>query len=280
MKILATGDFHGSIPKNLNKIIEKNKIDIIISPGDFSGGAFGEKLLRYEEEICRKYGVIRSQWPKEIKRVADKKYEKWNRKAILNSEKVLKYFKKMNMPFYFVHGNWDFLKRERKEFTNKKLGLDEIKIKNFFFIHNKTVKINGYTLLGFGGYRPSSLKEYLVNEFPQPRPTIKRILKLKSKLAKKVKGLFRDRKNIIFITHDPPYKTRLDYLKNEKEHIGEIINRKVIEKYQPLICVCGHMHDNQGIDKIGKTILLNPGYGKFGESAIISLPELKIKLIK
>ena len=34
MKILALGDPHGNLPKNLNSIIKKNKIDIIICVGD------------------------------------------------------------------------------------------------------------------------------------------------------------------------------------------------------------------------------------------------------
>jgi hypothetical protein len=29
MKILAIGDFHESIPENLNKVIEKNKIKLV-----------------------------------------------------------------------------------------------------------------------------------------------------------------------------------------------------------------------------------------------------------
>jgi len=280
MRILTIGDFHGKVPRNLKKFVKRNRIDLIVSQGDFSGGSFGKELLDYEEKICRKYGPIRKKWPKEIKKEADKKYKKWNKEAILNSEKVLNYLKKINIPLYFVHGNWDFFKKERKEFTNKKLGLDEIKSKNMFFIHRKSVKINGYTLLGFGGYRPSSLKKYLVYEFPEPRPTVKRILRLKAKLTRQMKKLFKGRTNIILITHDPPYDTKLDYLKNEKKHIGEIITTNVIKKYQPLFCVCGHMHENQGKAKIGKTIVVNPGYGRIGEASIIDLDKNDIKFVK
>jgi Icc-related predicted phosphoesterase len=35
--------------------------------------------------------------------------------------------------------------------------------------------------------------------------------------------------------------------------------RKVIEKYQPIIGLHGHIHESGGMDKIGKTIVVNPG---------------------
>jgi len=35
MKILAIGDFHGEFPSKLNKIIDKEKIDLVISLGDY-----------------------------------------------------------------------------------------------------------------------------------------------------------------------------------------------------------------------------------------------------
>lgn len=37
MKILALGDPHGKLPKNLTSIIKKNQIELIICTGDFAG---------------------------------------------------------------------------------------------------------------------------------------------------------------------------------------------------------------------------------------------------
>lgn len=37
MKILALGDPHGKLPKDLDSIIKKNKIDVIVCVGDYSG---------------------------------------------------------------------------------------------------------------------------------------------------------------------------------------------------------------------------------------------------
>jgi len=65
---------------------------------------------------------------------------------------------------------------------------------------------------------------------------------------------------IILVTHQPPYGTKLDYLDYLGRHVGSVSIRKFIEKYQPVLCVCGHLHTNFGkMDKIGKTIVINPG---------------------
>ena len=63
---------------------------------------------------------------------------------------------------------------------------------------------------------------------------------------------------VILVTHQPPYKTKLDYIMGEFSGSKSI--RKFIEKNQPSYCICGHIHENEGKqDKIGETIILNPG---------------------
>jgi Icc-related predicted phosphoesterase len=56
----------------------------------------------------------------------------------------------------------------------------------------------------------------------------------------------------------------------------------MIEKYNPMICICSHFHEHQGIKKIGKTFVLNSGYGHDGQMALVDLEnnKIKVKLIK
>jgi len=35
--------------------------------------------------------------------------------------------------------------------------------------------------------------------------------------------------------------------------------REFIEKHQPDLCICGHIHESRNKDQIGKTLILNPG---------------------
>jgi Icc-related predicted phosphoesterase len=42
------------------------------------------------------------------------------------------------------------------------------------------------------------------------------------------------------------------------------------------------VHENQGKEKVGKTIVVNPGYGRNGECALIDLKdnEVNVKFLK
>lgn len=71
----------------------------------------------------------------------------------------------------------------------------------------------------------------------------------------RIKGL----KKKVLITHVPPKNTLLDDL--GWTSAGSEAVRKVIEKTQPDLCICGHFHETEGlIDKIGKTRIINVGH--------------------
>jgi len=67
MKILAIGDFHGYASSGLKKFIIKNKINLIISAGDFTDTEKTRKsIFKYynEEKSC--YEIIGMKKAKEI----------------------------------------------------------------------------------------------------------------------------------------------------------------------------------------------------------------------
>jgi len=43
------------------------------------------------------------------------------------------------------------------------------------------------------------------------------------------------------------------------EHVGSKAVREVIERYQPLLGLFGHIHESHGFDYLGRTLCLNPG---------------------
>jgi len=65
-------------------------------------------------------------------------------------------------------------------------------------------------------------------------------------------------RSLILVSHVPPYNTSLD-LTHYGEHVGSISVRRFIEEFQPILCLCGHIHEARGIDKIGNTLIVNPG---------------------
>lgn len=62
----------------------------------------------------------------------------------------------------------------------------------------------------------------------------------------------------ILVSHTPPHNTRLDRT-HFGQHVGSVSIRKVIEFFKPNLCICGHIHEARGVDKLGETVILNPG---------------------
>ncbi len=62
----------------------------------------------------------------------------------------------------------------------------------------------------------------------------------------------------ILVSHTPPAETILDrtFL---GQHVGSRAIRMFIEQFQPDLVICGHIHEARGTDKIGNTIIINPG---------------------
>ncbi len=80
------------------------------------------------------------------------------------------------------------------------------------------------------------------------------------KTAKDFKKLIQQHKDkaVVFVTHAPPYGTKLDKL--GKEHAGNKSFTEFLEKNKIDLMICGHLHENEGnIDKVGLTTVINPG---------------------
>ncbi len=88
-----------------------------------------------------------------------------------------------------------------------------------------------------------------------------------------------DMAKTIVVSHHPPYGTKTDIAYNGS-HVGKKYLRKFVEKYQPLLFLCGHVHESRGIDEIGRTKIVNPGSLTEGYYASIILPDLHIELRK
>ncbi|MBQ2530201.1 MAG: metallophosphoesterase [Treponema sp.] len=75
-----------------------------------------------------------------------------------------------------------------------------------------------------------------------------------------------DWNNLILIVHNPPKDTGCDKIKSGI-HVGSQEIRDFIEKYRPLAVVTGHIHESAAVDKIGDSVIMNPGAlfeGRYG----------------
>ena len=75
-----------------------------------------------------------------------------------------------------------------------------------------------------------------------------------------------DWNNLILVIHNPPKDTGCDKIKSGI-HVGSQELRNFIEKYKPLAVVTGHIHESAAVDKIGDSVIINPGAlfeGRYG----------------
>ena len=72
----------------------------------------------------------------------------------------------------------------------------------------------------------------------------------------------------LLVCHVPPFDTRLDRLVNGTP-VGSPAVRNFLEQRQPELAVVGHIHEGRGIDRIGRTVIINPGPLRDGGYVVI-----------
>jgi uncharacterized protein len=78
----------------------------------------------------------------------------------------------------------------------------------------------------------------------------------------------REARTRVFVPHAPPSRTTLDRIWSGA-HVGSTAVRRFIEERAPDLCVCGHIHESRGEDRIGPTTVVNCGAGGKGHYALL-----------
>ncbi|MHA1341559.1 MAG: metallophosphoesterase family protein [Promethearchaeota archaeon] len=162
------------------------------------------------------------------------------------------------IPIYYVPGN--------REYENMAYEIENLPL-NMFPLHKKKLyyKIDsqkGIWLIGYGGALPGIFNNFVFTE----NQALKDLFPI-------FKSVFHKKKNndyVILVAHNPPYKTLLDQAISQK-NVGSRVIRKLIEDFQPDICVCGHIHESAAIQNIKKTICINPGATRDKNAGLITI---------
>jgi Icc-related predicted phosphoesterase len=80
--------------------------------------------------------------------------------------------------------------------------------------------------------------------------------------------------NTVLVAHTPP-KGVLDRVLG-KFHAGSRMLRDFLDKNQPALYLCGHIHEDPGISYIGKTPIINCSIGRAGNGSLIDITETGI----
>ncbi len=156
---------------------------------------------------------------------------------------TINFLNTLPVPVLTVRGNSDFPVVDRLIFNSS----------NIHSIHGNAYSEKGFHFIGKGGAIPIPFR---------------------------TKVCFREKKNFrgiassltdrsILVMHPPPFGILdrvLGRIHAGSRNIYEIINQK-----QPMLFICGHIHEDIGISSIGKTVVVNCSIGKSGDGAMIQL---------
>lgn len=114
-------------------------------------------------------------------------------------------------------------------------------------LHGRKIMRDGLNIVGAGGSLPC----------PIPTPNVYSEDEFAAIFEKSVENADKDTP-MILVSHQPPVDTRNDMLTNG-DHVGSRSVREFIERYKPIVCFSGHIHEAPGLDEIGDTKIVNPG---------------------
>lgn len=279
LKILAIGDFHGKMPAKLKARIKGIKPDLMLSTGDYAAiEDFRPYIIAHFKAIAKGKRLNL----KEI--IGRKKFSKLLKKDYAVGKKILKELDKIGIKIISVFGNGDWYKFEYNK-SNRDYALLIKKLKNIRNINRSKTTFEGLKIVGFGGYLEPDI--YLTKKGKRNLNLSEKHIKIISKSykreEKRLMKLMKIKPNILLM-HYTPYKC-LDKMHMEDmplhgSHMGVSFFNRAIKKYQPLLAICGHMHENQGKCKIGRTTVINPGAAYQNKAALIELAGERIKNIK
>lgn len=81
----------------------------------------------------------------------------------------------------------------------------------------------------------------------------------------------------VLVAHNPPADTLCD-LAGGTTHVGSTAVREFLVECQPDVCLCGHIHESAAVDRLGRTLVANPGPLGNGGYAVLRLADGKLSV--
>jgi Icc-related predicted phosphoesterase len=124
------------------------------------------------------------------------------------------------------------------------------------------IEVGDYYVAGYGWSNPTPW------DTPREKPEDEIEKELRD-LASRVPDMSR----LVFNLHVPPYDSGLDFAPELRPDfsmvkagghpnmipVGSLAVRQVVEDFQPMLVLSGHIHESRGVTKIGDSVAINPG---------------------
>jgi Icc-related predicted phosphoesterase len=149
----------------------------------------------------------------------------------------------LSLPVLAVRGNTDSKRVESRFALNG----------NIIYLNNRDVMLQGAHFAGASGTIPVPFRSRIAF----------RETAIWNRLIPRITP------QTVLIAHPPPWGC-LDRVMG-KYHAGCKSLEKVILSSQPALLICGHIHEDAGMDRLGKTLIVNCAMGPAGEGAVIDI---------
>ena len=147
----------------------------------------------------------------------------------------------LQRPVFFIRGNSDSRRLERS------LG----QTSDLHNLHLRRKTVNGIGFVGVGG--------------TLPLPLHSRLGWSDGNLVAQLGDLLQP--GDVLIAHPPPYGTRDRVL--GRFHAGSRAVKRIVERCSPALVICGHIHEQAGVEALGKTMVVNCAMGRSCSGALI-----------
>lgn len=161
------------------------------------------------------------------------------------SENAIEIFRMLKSEVYAIPGNCDPI-----DLPEKILG-------TVHSVHGKSFELGGIHFACLGGSNPTIFN----TPFELSESDIKSKLEPISKHG------------MILMTHAPSYGI-LDVIPSGIS-VGSTSIREIVDEFNPIVALSGHIHESIGVKKINDTLFVNPGPAKDGYSAILTIDNNK-----
>lgn len=301
MKILVVGDLHGTMPK-----IYFKDFDYIVQVGDVCSDKGMRPFYKKWFVLAKKVGVDNLPTFEDFvnQEFGSREYKRVMKESLVEGRKILKFLNSLGKPIFFIPGNWDqsygyskIKDMDKNDYnyvktwidwylgrrSNKKLvgGLKNVYDLQFGLYSDENVNVLGYGNISGPDDFSKRLKRYNLTD-----PQKEKVKNLSKEFPNRLNKLFLKRNKkvpLIFVSHNIPYGV-MDIIKDKKsyahnKHAGSFIARSFCLKKKPLVCLGGHIHNYYGKRKLGRTLVINSGFGRDAQ-VLIDIDEKKRKIRK
>jgi len=262
MKFLIVGDLHGQKPK-----IHFKDFDAIIAPGDFCSDAPRKHMFAAMKK--RKETGKDVWWWDMVD--GKRKGMQMVKQSLADGRKITEYLNSFGVPVYAVPGNWDWSPEDPRDpdcmLLNRNYYPDLFEgLSNIIDVHLRGYTIDGLRIIGHGITSGPEMPQTPKEQKGTPISVVSLTRWYERRLERLRQLFLRSPLPALFLSHNVPYNTALDQITNlhnprHGQHFGSVIARRLIEEFQPPVCVGAHMHEHFGKCMMGKTVCINAGFG-------------------